>query len=207
MLTKTQLTTMLGLQDKLNSVINPDWRKANYPWHRAIMVEAVECLEHVGWKWWKKQEPDFAQAKIELVDIWHFILSMRLQTCDGNLEWATDNLSSTFDGAHSAAGQTTHVKLDSLVRAAAAGTISPSAFVGLMKDFELTWDQLYATYIAKNVLNMFRQDHGYRAGSYRKDWNGVEDNVALDQLMVLKPDATPEQLYTKLEQVYATVMA
>lgn len=207
MLTKTQLTTMLSLQDKLNSVINPDWRKANYPWHRAIMVEAVECLEHVGWKWWKKQEPDFAQARIELVDIWHFILSMRLQTCDGNLEWATDNLSSTFDGAHSAAGQTTHVKLDSLVRAAAAGTISPSAFVGLMKDFELTWDQLYATYIAKNVLNMFRQDHGYRAGSYRKDWNGVEDNVALDQLMVLKPDATPEQLYTKLEQVYATVMA
>lgn len=207
MLTKTQLTTMLGLQDKLNSVINPDWRKANYPWHRAIMVEAVECLEHYGWKWWKKQEPDLAQARIELVDIWHFILSMRLQTCDGNLDWATRSLCDSFGDAHAAAALSTHTKLDSLVLAAAAGTIAPSAFVGLMKDFELTWDQLYATYIAKNVLNMFRQDHGYRAGSYRKDWDGVEDNVALDQLMTLKPDATPEQLYAKLEQVYAQVSA
>lgn len=207
MLTKTQLTTMLGLQDKLNSVINPDWRKANYPWHRAIMVEAVECLEHVGWKWWKKQEPDFAQAKIELVDIWHFILSMRLESCSGDAGWAAESIEHMFGSAPVEVHQSIQAKIDALVAAAARGLISESAFVGLMRDFELTWDQLYATYIAKNVLNMFRQDHGYRAGSYRKDWNGVEDNVALDQLMTLKPDATPEQLYAKLEQVYATVMA
>ena len=206
MLTKTQLTTMLGLQDKLNSVINPDWRKANYPWHRAIMVEAVECLEHVGWKWWKKQEPDFAQAKIELVDIWHFILSKMIEECSGDREWAAVCIDTRF-GIDTLHPHTPQKKLDELIEYAARGLLAPVSFVGLMRDFELTWDQLYATYIAKNVLNMFRQDHGYRAGSYRKDWNGVEDNVALDQLMVLKPDATPEQLYAKLEQVYATVMA
>ena len=205
MLTKTQLTTMLGLQDKLNSVINPEWRKANYPWHRAIMVEAVECLEHFGWKWWKKQEPDLAQARIELVDIWHFILSMRLDNCGGDVGWAAESLEQGFT-IDNTGSRSTHAKLDDLVGDAGRGRINPLAFVGLMKDFELTWDQLYTTYVAKNVLNMFRQDHGYRAGSYRKDWDGVEDNVALDQLMTLKPDATPEQLYAKLEQVYASVL-
>lgn len=205
MLTKTQLTTMLGLQDKLNSVINLHWRKAGYPWHRAIMVEGVEALEHFGWKWWKKQEPDLAQARIELVDIWHFVLSMRLESCSGDIDWAAgclEQLFSTNEPSHFAVPK----KLDQLVAEAAQGCIHAPSFVGLMKDFDLSWDQLYTTYVAKNVLNMFRQDHGYRAGSYRKDWNGVEDNVALDQLMALKPDATPEQLYAKLEQVYANVL-
>lgn len=206
MLTKTQLTTMLGLQDKLNSVINPEWRKANYPWHRAIMVEGVEALDHYGWKWWKKQEPDLAQAKIELVDIWHFILSMRLESCQGDVNWAADSLDYAFtpDGIRNVHSTTT--KLDRLVGAAAGARVDAEAFVGLMHDFDLSWDELYATYIAKNVLNMFRQDHGYRAGSYRKDWMGVEDNVSLDILMKAKPDATPEQLYAKLEQVYARVL-
>lgn len=207
MLTKTQLTTMLGLQDQLNSAINPEWRKANYPWHRAIMVEGVEALEHYGWKWWKKQTPDLAQARIELVDIWHFILSMRLESCAGDVGWAAESIDHMFGGAPVAVNHSTQTKLDTLVNLAALGRVSESAFVGLMKDFGLSWDQLYATYIAKNVLNLFRQDHGYQAGSYRKDWGGMEDNVALDQLMSLKPDASPEQLYAKLEQVYAQACA
>ena len=53
---------------------------------------------------------------------------------------------------------------------------------------------------------MFRQDHGYRAGSYRKDWLGKEDNEVLDILMKGFPDESPEQLYARLEEVYATVL-
>ena len=207
MISKEKITTMLDLQDRLNFVINPVWCKANYPWHRAIMVEAVECLEHYGWKWWKKQEPDLAQARIELVDIWHFILSMKLECCTGDVAWAADSIHARFGEACVSDDHSPVEKLDALVEAAAKGYASESAFVGLMHDFGLSWDDLYTMYIAKNVLNMFRQDHGYKAGSYRKDWLGMEDNVALDQLMITKPDATPEQLYGKLEQVYANVLA
>lgn len=209
MLTQEQLITMLGLQDKLNTVVNPDWLKAGYPWHRAIMVEGVEALEHYGWKWWKKQEPDLAQARMELVDIWHFILSMRLAECSGDYEWAVASLTANFTSAAAQDGLAKHSttnKLDFLIAAAADGHVAPGPFTGLMKDFELTWDDLYAAYIGKNVLNLFRQDHGYQAGSYRKDWGGIEDNEALTQLMTMKPDATPEQLYAKLEQVYAKVL-
>ncbi len=204
MISRDKLITMLELQDKLNRKINPDWIKANYPWHRAIMVEGVEALEHYGWKWWKKQEPDLAQARIELVDIWHFILSMRLVACQGNTAAAADAILDRCTSARSMTHTTTN-KLDALVHKAAGGGIDFDAFTGLMNDFKLSWDELYTTYIAKNVLNTFRQDNGYKAGTYQKIWNGQEDNVCLDTLMKMKPDATPEQLMAKLSQIYTAL--
>lgn len=206
MITRDKITTMLELQDKLNAKINPDWLKANYPWHRAIMVESVEALEHYGWKWWKKQEPDLAQARIELVDIWHFILSMRLAECGGDVNWAADSLESSFSMAQGST-ITTVKKIDELVRRAAQGTVGVGAFTGLMNDFKLSWDDLYTMYIGKNVLNTFRQDNGYKAGTYQKMWDGKEDNVCLDTLMKLRPDATPEQLMTKLGQIYTALFS
>ena len=206
MISIEQLTAMYKLQDELNSKINEDWVFANYPWHRAIMVEAVEALEHYGWKWWKKQEPDLAQARIELVDIWHFALSM---TMHGGYTQAARQMMSRVNMARENkvfAGKSVTYKLDMLVSAAANGLFNDAAFESLMGDFELTWDKLYTTYVAKNVLNTFRQDNGYKAGTYIKDWNGVEDNVALDQLMQLKPDASPVQLYNKLTEVYVKVV-
>lgn len=206
MISKEQLTTMLVLQDKLNTTINPKWRTANYPWHRAIMVEAIEALEHYGWKWWKKQDPDLGQARIELVDIWHFILSNQVTECSGETEWAAESLMSRIKLAH-AQPHSVLMKLDLLIGSAAGAQINFDAFVGLMRDFDLSWQQLYTTYIGKNVLNLFRQAHGYKEGTYIKTWDGREDNHCLDILMKGKPDATPEQLYAKLEQIYATVTA
>lgn len=68
---------MLGMQDRLNAVVNPQWARAGYNWTRAILVEGVELLEHYNrWKWWKKStKPDIAQCQLELVDIFHFGLS------------------------------------------------------------------------------------------------------------------------------------
>ena len=50
------------------------------------------------------------------------------------------------------------------------------AFAGVMRALPLTFDELYEIYVAKNVLNMFRQANGYRTGEYRKVWDGREDN-------------------------------
>lgn len=32
-------------------------------------TECAELMDHIGWKWWKKQEIDIEQAQIELIDI------------------------------------------------------------------------------------------------------------------------------------------
>src|SRR5690606_34122341 len=53
-------------------------------------------------------------------------------------------------------------------------------FGRLMAGVNMTFDELYRGDVGKNVLNFFRQDHGYKDGSYRKHWHdGREDNEHL----------------------------
>ena len=52
-----------------------DWADQDFEWYRAAWVECGELIEHYGYKWWKKQEPDLEQVRLEVIDIWHFGLS------------------------------------------------------------------------------------------------------------------------------------
>ena len=213
---KNHLIEHLNLQSHLNRVINPDWLGAGYFWQRAILVEAVELLEHIGWKWWKKQgEFDQDQAHLELVDIWHFILSERLARCGGDVNKAASDLaleSQTpvgfihgpyfiIDLAHADLRRSVEL----LGAAAAFGEVSMPAFCAVMNRLQLTWTRLHELYLAKNVLNLFRQSHGYKEGTYIKTWQGQEDNVVLANLIAARPESTAEQLFAKLESIYSTV--
>ena len=63
---------------------------------------------------------------------------------------------------------------------------------------------LYECYIAKNVLNRFRQNNGYKEGSYKKIWNGREDNEVMSEILsngVSKID----EIYAALEREYKKV--
>ena len=75
---------MLELQDAMNSRVNSNWRQANNEWYRAIWTECAEMLDHYGWKWWKHQQPDLEQVRLELVDILHFAMSDYLLQDDDN---------------------------------------------------------------------------------------------------------------------------
>ena len=209
MLSKTQRAEQLALQNRMNSTVNPDWLRAGYAWHRAIMVEAVEALDHYGWKWWKKSEPDVAQVKIELVDIWHFVLSATLVGTNGDIDWATQSTQGRFEGtpSSSVSATSTPMLFDILAGDAAAGHFNAIVFDALMRRMEFSWDELHTMYVAKNVLNIFRQAHGYKAGTYVKEWFGKEDNVVLADLLAARPDATVEQLNEKLESIYVSVTA
>jgi hypothetical protein len=55
--------------------------------------------------------------------------------------------------------------------------------------------ELYKRYLIKNQLNTFRQDHGYKDGTYIKLWGGVEDNVVAFKLMEAHPNLSPKQFY------------
>ena len=93
---KQKIITMLELQDGMNTKVNPDWRNAGNEWYRAIWMEASEMLEHHGWKWWKKQEPDDMQVKLEVVDIVHFALSIRLEQ-GGDMGSMSEVIAGEFD--------------------------------------------------------------------------------------------------------------
>lgn len=214
MLTRQQAETMMGLQDAMNARVNPRWVEAAYPYLRAALLEGAEAIEHHGWKWWKKQERDLAQLRMELVDIWHFALSHLLLQRAGNLQEATELLMTALQAPDSLDfdGSTYHIaELDTLGRLeltiglAAARRFSVPLFSALLADCGMTWNDLYCQYVGKNVLNFFRQDNGYQEGHYRKLWDGREDNQHLVEVMAeldSQSENFRQQLYNSLQSRY-----
>lgn len=218
-ITETQLLSMLELQDGMNSKVNPEWVGANNNWYRAIQVEGVEAIEHHGWKWWKKQDCDLAQLKMELVDIWHFILSAAIQLKHGNIALAKMEMqaelhlkqkSVQFDNQYYVLSQISLLeKLDLLVGLAASKRHSLALFESLLHDCDMEWNDLFKQYVGKNVLNVFRQDHGYKAGTYIKIWDGREDNehlVEVLELVDLDSANVRDELYNSLKVRYVLVV-
>ncbi len=213
MLTEAQATTMLNLQAQMNAKVNPDWIKAAYPYLRAVVVEGAEAMEHRGWKWWKKQDCDMQQLQMELVDIWHFTLSHILLNHGGDQLASLQELlqgdaaaSVRFDGHEYRISDLDLIgKLELNIGLAAAKRISIPLFAALLHDCEMDWNELYCQYVGKNVLNFFRQDHGYKQGTYRKLWNGREDNEHLVEIMQQLDSSTADfqhQLYANLKDRY-----
>ncbi|MCP4841354.1 MAG: dUTP diphosphatase, partial [Halieaceae bacterium] len=82
---------------------------------------------------------------------------------------------------------------------------SPSRFWQLMQASGLDFDALYGAYVGKNVLNFFRQDHGYKSGTYTKIWGGREDNEHLAELVLAldkNADDFSAQVYEALKKRY-----
>jgi dimeric dUTPase (all-alpha-NTP-PPase superfamily) len=178
---KQQLLVMLEMQDAMNARVNIEWRQANNPWYRAIWTECAEMLDHYGWKWWKHQQPDLDQVRLELVDIMHFAMSDYLLR-DADNDAVADRIVAEL----SVPGQGGDIR--SAIELMAQSTIANQTmhftdFANTMRLIDMDFDQLYRMYIGKNVLNFFRQDHGYKDGSYLKIWNGKEDNEHLAELL------------------------
>lgn len=217
MLTQDQAKTMLLLQHGMNTKVDPDWIQARYPYLRAVAIEGAEAIEHHGWKWWKKQELDLAQLQMELIDIWHFILSeMLLRSHDTSTDpqqalatalQQSESISRVqLDGNdYTLAEMDLLSKLELLIGLSVVRRIELSVFASIMTDCQLDWTELFRQYVGKNVLNMFRQDKGYKSGTYQKTWNGREDNEYLvDIIHALDADSADfkEAIYAALNTAY-----
>lgn len=194
---------MFRMQREHNVKVHPEWDRQGYEFYRAIWVECAELLDHFGWKWWKKQQPDLAQVKLEIVDIWHFALS------DLMVEGATASELAPFFIPKREAGESLGFR-DSVERLAALAMrqeFHVKAFVDVIESLPMSFGELYSLYRGKNVLNHFRQDHGYKSGEYRKIWFDAEDNVYLVEALESIRSDSPNfegELYQSLESAYET---
>lgn len=199
------LLTMLEMQHRMNSRVHEDWNAQGFEWYRAVWIECGELMDHYGYKWWKKQAPEMEQVKLEAIDIWHFGMSALFDEQDGP-EAVADKILKQLKGYEPSGADlreaTEALALDSL----ATHSFSARCFWDLMNAIELDFDALYRAYVGKNVLNFFRQDHGYKEGSYTKTWQGREDNEHLVELadsLDSHADDYAEQLYQALDRRYA----
>jgi len=72
---QSELNKRIGVNvESLNEEGKAHWL-LNYT--RAMQQEMAELIDSVPWKWWAKyQEFDQQNAKVEIVDLFHFLISM-----------------------------------------------------------------------------------------------------------------------------------
>ena len=221
-----KILQMLQLQQQLNDATNgKDWEKGitkhgkKIDWKRCIYLECAELIESYPWKHWKNidAKPDYENIKIEAVDTWHFIISQALEDYKikklGSIEdlakriHALDNFCD-FTAETKPCTKTNYEQIE-VVETLIKTLFCDEPIDKLMEDFinvsiisGLNLDSLYTLYVGKNILNQFRQDHGYKEGSYIKIWQGEEDNVAMQRILNENSSITPQELYAQLEEVY-----
>ena len=224
-----KLSAMLQLQQQLNDATNGlGWEKGVTKegkiinWRRCITMESAEMIDSFGWKHWKSisQPTDYANLQIEIVDVWHFVMSLVLEFAHKskaeNIEELAQRIAATpeykklqcDDSLPFGSDDILMVKIENVMRLSLI-PISPEMIGALIEEFfeltylgALTLDELYRLYVGKNILNQFRQDHGYKEGSYIKIWNGLEDNVVMKKGWEENPEMTPSELYTVLKAAY-----
>ena len=196
--------TMLDMQQGMNQRVHPQWITQQFEWYRAIWIECAELIDHYGYKWWKQQNPDIDQVQLEVIDIWHFGMSA-LFAEDKSIEQLATEMAAALEG-YQYQGQGVREATEALAEnSLATKSFSVPLFWDLMHAVGLSFDALYQQYVGKNVLNFFRQDHGYKDGSYIKQWQGREDNEHLVEVLAeLDSQAVDfkDAVYQALQQRY-----
>lgn len=200
------ILTMLKLQDQMNQKVHPDWVSQNYEWYRAVWIECAELMDHVGYKWWKHQECDIEQVRLEVIDIWHFGLSAMFDT-NKDFEMMASQIVEAI-ATHDPVEMDIRTATESLAQhSLQTGGFSVTLFWNLLTAAGLDFEALYRSYVGKNVLNFFRQDNGYKEGTYIKQWAGREDNEHLVELVADLDTSSSDfadRLYQALSQRYAS---
>lgn len=203
---KQQLQTMLTLQQEMNTRVHPQWHSQGYPWYRAIWVESAELLDHYGWKWWKRQQCEREQVELELIDIWHFGLSDMLQRADCDIDKVTYALEQSMSST-TTAGDFPALLESFTLSVLQVRQFDSEKFAQLLTAAQMPFERLFRGYVGKNVLNFFRQDHGYQDGTYIKTWQGREDNEHLVEVLTeldCDSETFREDLYKALHRRYTT---
>ncbi len=221
----SKIDTIVDLQNELNiQTAGKDWTKGytkegrKINWFRAITLEVAEAIDSLNWKHWKdiSQPHDLENLKIELVDILHFIISQKIT--DYGLEKAKEllnNATSLFlENQEILMGEelkkidpediTVAQLLENIIKKTIQNKNAYYEFL-IATGYLFDINEILNIYIGKNVLNKFRQEHGYKEGHYKKIWNGKEDNVVMLDFINKNPNITAKELYNKLEEEYKKI--
>jgi dimeric dUTPase (all-alpha-NTP-PPase superfamily) len=223
----SQILLMLQLQNQLNNATNgEEWvrgatknnKKIN--WRRCIYMECAEMIDSFGWKHWKniEQEPDWDNLQIEVVDVWHFIMSLLIEEFYKEMKGGVDDVAAQISESKNlqllqsqeklfASQEELMQKIEALMRhVLCSQKVDTQAlvddFFALAAMSSLNLDTLYRLYVGKNILNQFRQDNGYKDGTYIKVWDGDEDNVVMKRIWEEHKQLKPDELYKELAKAY-----
>jgi len=161
---KTMLEGTVDLQNSLNVyTCGEDWTSGktdkgrNISWFRATYLECAEAINSAQWKWWKSLDTpdDVENVKMEICDIYHFILSILISSkgIEATKNYVTlylnpENQGDKFCGLE---------KLMLLSLECNQNAISLlQAFSIALGNWGMTLEDLVSTYVIKNTLNTWK---------------------------------------------------
>ena len=223
-----KIKEMFLMQQRLNDETNGLGWEDGYTkngklisWKRCIYMECAELIDSFAWKHWKNISAgiDTHNVVIEIVDIWHFVMSLVLEKSYKNR--LLDEIVSDITMISGYADFVSHAynindyniyeiinDIEILVHQTSGFDIDIyellTNYFRVALKCGVNLDILFEIYIGKNVLNKFRQDNGYKEGTYKKSWNGVEDNVVLGEIIksgICKGD----EIYNELAKRYGQI--
>ena len=222
-----KILLMLQLQASLNDATNgEDWTKGVTKngkvinWKRCIYMECAEMVDSFTWKHWKNldADADWDNLQIEVIDVWHFIMSLAIENYSLTLRGGVEDLAidisqlecfkkidlkhELFASQDDVIAKVEDIMLHSLTKEPLNLEALIADFFDLVLMSGLDLESLYKLYVGKNILNQFRQDNGYKDGSYIKVWDGQEDNVVMKKLWDENSNLKPDALYKELTKLY-----
>ncbi len=190
-------TKIISLQKEFNDRVAPGWEqdlnqtKHNY-W-TAILDETMEVIGSKHWKWWKDTDKlntvDWDNVNVELIDIFHFILSVGLQLKQHDIIFMT-MIAEEKNKKEGKLVLRDKKFFDGFWNEFLMAVWQKSLPLAIVKWCEYFYksggdfQSLARDYFIKNSLNHIRQEFGYADGRYQKMWRHptdpskkVEDNV------------------------------
>jgi len=205
---------MFEKQDELNIHTNgSDWKNnKDLKWYRAIWTECAELIDYTNWKWWRKQDISLPDIEMEVIDIWHFMMSDMMTHADIEIcsETVFMAFSNKFETPEVFNIDNVRKTSESLAFWVLRGQkFHLEAFIKVCSSLGMNIEQIYKLYMGKNILNKFRQDNGYKQKTYNKIWNGKEDNIYLMEFLDktdVKEENFEEAIYYKLSTEYNKIL-
>ncbi len=209
---------IISLQKEFNSRVAPGWEtdteQEQFNYWTAILDETMEVVGSKHWKWWKDKDKlntiDWENVNVEMVDLFHFILSISLQFKhqdtifmtliayekqkeDNQLKGKEDFFDDFWMEFLMAVWQKSLPLI--IVKWCEFFYRSGADFKSLTRD-----------YFIKNALNHIRQEFGYASGKYKKMWPSLdssvqEDNVVAGLLLKEKFNDPTEDSFEEMTQI------
>jgi len=204
---------MVNLQTELNNKVDPNWKTNNLDWTMASLLEAGELLDSFDWKWWKSGQTDWENVEIEVIDLWHFQIARMIEVNQSDIIAPLLIQADIVHKDYVINKDTLENEIKEMFTKKFIPNLLNENHLGTTMDLIQIWyklgytsSDLFTLYRMKYVLNIFRQDHGYKEGTYLKIWNGVEDNVAAQNLLEnIDHKNFISDLTEKLEMEYKTL--
>ncbi len=190
------------VQNDLNKfLVDENWKNKIQEWQliSAIISECGELIDSINFKWWTKQEDNWNNAKIEIVDIWHFLLTYVLMKFKNENNFYKELIKQFYEGFNDQAYWEANTGnnretckyfiaydiVEILSKFAKSEMYSKDikevfyTFGLLVKLVDFSLKEFDELYLSKAELNKQRKIKGYDKDSSKKFIDGIEDNEIL----------------------------